>query len=52
MEEGNTKEVFFDKYCEHCKFYELESWEDPCDDCLAHGSNIDSHKPIHFTEED
>ena len=40
--------VDFEKYCDLCKYKELNSFADPCDDCLHHPANIDSHKPVNF----
>lgn len=49
---GNEHEVNFRKYCDICKHRDLPEWEDPCNDCLAEPSNIDSKKPIYFKERD
>lgn len=43
-----TKEVYFDEYCETCKYESLKGYEDPCDNCLEHPYNYDSHKPIYW----
>jgi len=48
--EENVKEVDFRVYCPVCKHYELEETKDPCNECLAQGWNIESHKPIHFED--
>lgn len=50
MELGNTKEVYFNEWCSKCEYYLLEEYEDPCDECLEHGCNLDSHKPVMFKE--
>lgn len=47
-----TKEVRFDLYCSHCVYAEQPGIEDPCDECLANGSNEDSHQPINFKRND
>lgn len=52
MLENNKKEVFFEIYCPQCKNEDTEETKDPCNECLAFGWNIDSHKPIHFKEKD
>jgi len=49
-ETGNTKEVFYAEYCLRCKHYKTPETEDPCDECLEHPFNYDSHKPINFEE--
>lgn len=49
---GDGKEVYFDKYCELCK-YEKDSEDDvksPCFECLEQFTNQDSHKPVNFKE--
>lgn len=48
--ETTTKEVYFDKYCKTCKYWELGSGEDPCNDCLANPSNENSHKPVRWAK--
>lgn len=48
--EINTKEVRYDIYCEKCKYFKLEDWEDPCNDCLNQPWNVYSRKPIYFKE--
>lgn len=45
----NTKEVFFYKYCDDCKYADCEEDKDPCNECLTSPANEDSHKPIFFT---
>ena len=47
---GNTKEVWFYDYCEKCKHWDVADSDDPCNECLAYGQNIDSHEPINFEE--
>lgn len=44
----NTKEVYFNEYCESCKYEKLEEDKDPCHDCLSTPMNINSHKPVHY----
>ena len=46
MEE--TKEVHYWFYCPTCKHFEKNETDEPCDECLAQGWNIDSHKPIRY----
>lgn len=45
---NDPKEVYFWKYCCICKHKDNEEFDEPCDDCLANPSNIDSHKPVHY----
>ena len=34
-----------------CKHKDLDSAEDPCDECLSQPWNTDSRKPVNFEEE-
>lgn len=52
MEVGKEKEVYFDKYCNLCKYCKNREDESPCDDCLTEPVNSYSHKPVYFKEED
>ena len=47
-----TKEVYFDQYCPLCQHEKLKDYEDPCNECLDHFWNTDSHKPIFFKEKE
>lgn len=47
---SNLKEVYFDKYCYHCKHWKVNENGEPCDECLANPGNEDSHKPVFFKE--
>ena len=42
------KEVYFDIYCASCKHEKLKDHEDPCNDCLDHPTNTESHKPVRW----
>lgn len=42
---AETREVYFDKYCQTCKYKDVEEKELPCRDCLYEPYNYDSHKP-------
>lgn len=46
------KEVYFDMYCQLCKYERLEADKDPCNDCLGYPSNEDSHVPIRWDPKD
>ena len=52
MNDAGYKEVYFYKYCKLCKYYELDASEDPCDECMNNPTNLYSHKPINFEEEE
>jgi len=44
------REVRFDKYCETCKWKELDEVKDPCNDCLAIGMQEETEKPEYYEE--
>lgn len=44
------KEVYFDKYCEKCKYEKFAENESPCDECMDEPVNLYSHKPVKFEE--
>ena len=46
----NDKEVYFYKYCPECKYKSTPETDDPCNECLIHGSNVNSHKPVMFEQ--
>ena len=43
-----TKEVRYDIYCKHCKYFGNSASTDPCNECLGTPSNGDSHVPVAF----
>jgi hypothetical protein len=45
------KEVDFFKYCEQCKYHDLDDSEDPCNECLTHPCMEHSRKPFNFKPE-
>ena len=47
---NDYKIVNFNEYCYKCKYYDLDTDEEPCDECLDNPANIDSHKPVKFEE--
>lgn len=44
------KEVYFNEYCETCKYKDLEESEEPCNECLTNPVNEHSHKPVKYEE--
>ena len=42
------KEVYYDKYCETCKYADVDDAKDPCNECLGEPTNLHSHKPIKY----
>ena len=49
---GNTKFVAFEKYCEKCKHAEASPTADPCNDCLSIGGRDGTEKPEYFEEKE
>jgi len=45
---SEPKEVRFDIWCGQCKYSDREEIKDPCNECLACPTNIDSEKPVFF----
>lgn len=48
--ENMYKEVYFNQFCQSCKFEEKKEEEDPCYDCLAEPMNVHSHRPVKWEE--
>lgn len=48
MEENQYKLVDFKKYCKICKHNSKKEFEDPCNECLDQGANLNSEKPIKY----
>lgn len=48
--DDKQKEVRFDIYCKTCEYKMNPEWQSPCDECLIHGSNENSHKPVCYKE--
>lgn len=38
------------EYCKTCKYKDLDEAEEPCNECLTFPVNIDSRKPIKYTD--
>ena len=45
-------EVYFDRYCKICKYRKLDGTEEPCNECLDSPTNLFSHKPVKFEEDE
>ena len=52
MYESKYKIVEFEKYCPSCKYLNEPEDEEPCNECLTEASNLDSHKPINYKEDE
>lgn len=50
MDSNIFREVRFDKYCETCKWKELDEVKDPCNDCLSIGMREETEKPEYYEE--
>lgn len=48
--EESYKEVYFNEYCQKCKYEKKEEYEEPCHSCLNEPANSYSHKPVYFEE--
>ena len=48
MAEKNLKEVLYCSYCTSCEYYKISEHMYPCNDCLGHSANENTHKPIRF----
>ena len=46
------KEVYFNLYCNQCKYKETEETEKPCNDCMSIPARPYSHKPEYFKEKE
>ena len=49
---NDLKIVNYEEYCPTCKHYEDVEIEDPCDECLANPVNLDSRKPINYSQKE
>ena len=50
MELEGTKEVYFGQYCETCEHLNKKEDESPCYECLDEPYNVNSHKPVKYTQ--
>lgn len=39
-------EVYFNEYCDKCKHQFTPEAEEPCNECLEHFTNQNTHKPV------
>lgn len=49
---SNYKEVYFDPYCEKCKYMKKAEQEEPCDECLNNPVNEYTHRPVKFEKKE
>ena len=50
MDSDIFREVRFDKYCETCKYKDLDEVKDPCNDCLTVGMREETEVPEFYEE--
>ena len=50
MDSDIFREVRFDKYCETCKYKDLDEVKDPCNNCLAVGMREETEVPEFYEE--
>ena len=41
-------EVDFNTYCKLCKYKDVLETDDPCNECLDHGWNWNTSKPVNY----
>ena len=46
------KIVDFKKYCDTCKYKELNSACDPCNECLDNPTNLHTTRPLRYKEDE
>lgn len=44
------KEVYFGEYCKKCEYFNKDSDQEPCNQCLEEPVNSYSHKPVKWKE--
>ena len=44
--------VNFKKWCPKCKYHNVIETDDPCNECLEHGANEATDKPVLYQEND
>ena len=49
---NEEKEVYFDQYCNKCKYKDKLEEKDPCHECLGNPTNLYSHKPVKYEEKE
>lgn len=50
--ENRKRFVEFDQYCKTCRHEKLAESDSPCDECLEHPVNTESHKPVCYEGRD
>ena len=50
MNRSHEKIVDFKFFCKLCQHKNKTEWDEPCDSCLEHPVNVESHKPLYFKD--
>ena len=48
--EHDYQEVYFDDFCEKCKYNNVKEIHDPCHECLSNPVNLYTHRPVKYEE--
>lgn len=51
MDDRFEKIVEFHSWCKRCKHFDKDENDDPCNECLNNGGNVESRRPVMFEEE-
>ena len=46
--QNHKKLVMFEEYCKKCVHADVPEVKDPCNQCLTHTVNVNSHKPVNY----
>lgn len=47
---SHEKIVDFKFFCKLCAYRKKSEWDEPCDECLEHPTNTDTHRPWCFKD--
>ena len=50
MDINGMQEVYFDEYCQTCKYKNVKDHDDPCNECLDNPTNKHSNIPINWED--
>ena len=50
MNTEDWQEVRFDLFCKKCVHCDKAENEEPCNECLEHYKNFESHRPVCYKE--
>lgn len=52
MDNDSYKEVYFNQYCDSCRYCTRKEEEEPCYECLSEPENLYSHKPVKYIKKE